>query len=55
MGGPLAAWLRETSGSWNQVFFLVILLDLATALTALFVLKRMRLKFRSAVPELSAA
>jgi MFS transporter, OFA family, oxalate/formate antiporter len=42
LGGPLAAQLRKTSGSWLPVFGLVIVMDIATALLALFLLKRMR-------------
>jgi oxalate/formate antiporter len=42
LGGPLAALLREQSGSWNPVFGLAIAADLITACLALFVLKRMR-------------
>jgi MFS transporter, OFA family, oxalate/formate antiporter len=42
LGGPLAALLRKTSGSWLPVFGLVIVMDIATALLALFLLKRMR-------------
>ena len=42
LGGPLAALLRETTGSWVPVFALVIALDVLTALLALFVLKSMR-------------
>jgi MFS transporter, OFA family, oxalate/formate antiporter len=42
LGGPLAAKLREISGSWLPVFGLVIALDVATACLALFVLKPMR-------------
>lgn len=44
-GGPLAALLRDATGGWVPVFVLVILLDVSTALLALFVLKPMRLKY----------
>ena len=44
-GGPLAALLRDATGGWVPVFVLVILLDVSTALLALFVLTPMRLKY----------
>ena len=44
-GGPLAALLRDATGGWVPVFVLVILLDVSTALLALFVLKPMRRKY----------
>jgi MFS transporter, OFA family, oxalate/formate antiporter len=46
LGGPLAALLRAAAGSWLPIFGLVILLDAATALLALFVLKPMRAQDR---------
>jgi OFA family oxalate/formate antiporter-like MFS transporter len=46
LGGPLAALLRGAAGSWLPVFGLVILLDVVTALLALFVLKPMRARNR---------
>jgi oxalate/formate antiporter len=42
LGGPLAALLKESTGSWIPVFTLAIAADLVTALLALFVLKSMR-------------
>jgi len=42
LGGPLAALLKESTGSWIPVFTLAIGADLVTALLALFVLKSMR-------------
>jgi MFS family permease len=42
LGGPLAAWMRVATGSWLPVFAVVIAMDLATGLLALFVLKPMR-------------
>ncbi len=50
LGGPLAAWLRESYGSWNPVFMIVITLDVITACTALLILKRMRTSNKSLVP-----
>jgi MFS transporter, OFA family, oxalate/formate antiporter len=48
LGGPLAALLHETTGSWIPVFAVVITMDLLTALLAWFVLKPMRGKFLQA-------
>jgi len=45
LGGPLAALLREQSGSWIPVFGLAIAADVITALLALFVLKTMRRRY----------
>jgi MFS transporter, OFA family, oxalate/formate antiporter len=42
LGGPMAAWLRDETGSWVPVFVLIVALDVITALLALFVLKPMR-------------
>jgi oxalate/formate antiporter len=53
-GGPLAALLRDATGGWVPVFTLVIVLDVATALLALFVLKPMRQRYIDGVtPDLS--
>ena len=58
LGGPAAAWLFLRSGSWFPVFWLIILLDAATAVLALAVLRPLRRDFiigvRSA-PELAPA
>ena len=45
LGGPVAALIRESSGSWTPVFLIVIALDLVTALLALFVLKPLRVSW----------
>lgn len=45
LGGPLAALLHETTGSWIPVFHLVIGMDLLTALLAFVVLKPLRRKY----------
>ncbi|HEX9390810.1 MAG TPA: oxalate/formate MFS antiporter [Usitatibacteraceae bacterium] len=45
LGGPLAALLREQTGSWTPVFSLAIGADVATALLAIFVLKAMRKRY----------
>jgi OFA family oxalate/formate antiporter-like MFS transporter len=42
LGGPLAAWLHERTGSWTTVFATVICLDFAAALLAVTALKPMR-------------
>ena len=42
LGGPLAALLREHTGSWLPVFTIAIAMDVLTAVLALSVLKPMR-------------
>ncbi len=42
LGGPVAAYIREVTGNWTTVFTIVIVLDVITALLALFVLKTLR-------------
>jgi oxalate/formate antiporter len=42
LGGPVAALIHDSAGSWFPVFILAIGMDVITALLALFVLKRMR-------------
>jgi OFA family oxalate/formate antiporter-like MFS transporter len=42
VGGPLAALLHDTTGSWIPVFNVVIAMDLITAALAFFVLRPMR-------------
>ncbi len=42
LGGPVAAWLRESYGSWMPVFTTVIALDLLTAFSAYFILRKLR-------------
>jgi MFS transporter, OFA family, oxalate/formate antiporter len=42
LGGPLAAMLREQTGSWLPVFTIAIAMDVLTAVLALAVLKPMR-------------
>jgi oxalate/formate antiporter len=44
LGGPAAAFLKQTTGSWTAVFILVAALDAVTALLALTVLRSMRRK-----------
>ena len=47
-GGPLAALLREQTGSWTPVFLAAAALDVLTALLALFELKPMRRAYAAA-------
>jgi MFS family permease len=42
LGGPLAAWMHESTGTWSAVFILVIALDFIAAFLAIAVLKPMR-------------
>jgi len=42
LGGPAAAFLKQTTGSWTVVFMLVACLDALTAVLAITVLKTMR-------------
>jgi oxalate/formate antiporter len=47
LGGPIAASIHDSSGSWMPVFALIVMMDLLTGLLALFVLKPMRRGLRS--------
>src|SRR6476659_8211173 len=42
LGGPAAAFLKQSTGSWTTVFIIVALLDALTAFLAITVLKQMR-------------
>jgi OFA family oxalate/formate antiporter-like MFS transporter len=42
LGGPAAAFLKQTTGSWGAVFIIVALLDAVTALLAVTLLRKMR-------------
>ena len=44
LGGPAAAYIKQTTGSWSSVFIIVAVLDIVTALLAITVLKSMRAK-----------
>jgi OFA family oxalate/formate antiporter-like MFS transporter len=46
LGGPVAALIYQSTGNWMPVFGLIIGMDLATALLALFVLKPVRRSMR---------
>jgi oxalate/formate antiporter len=48
LGGPLAALLHKATGSWMPVFELVIAMNFATALLAIFVLKPLRRRWFAA-------
>ena len=42
LGGPAAAFLKQTTGSWTSVFLVVAVLDAITALLAITMLRRLR-------------
>jgi oxalate/formate antiporter len=44
LGGPAAAFIKQTTGSWTSVFIIVAVLDIVTALLAITVLRSMRAK-----------
>jgi oxalate/formate antiporter len=44
LGGPAAAYLHQTTGSWTAVFIVVAILDAVTALLAITALRSMRQK-----------
>jgi MFS transporter, OFA family, oxalate/formate antiporter len=48
LGGLVAATMRVATGSWTPVFGVVVAMDIATALLALFVLKQMRAAYLGA-------
>ncbi len=48
LAGPAAAFLKQTTGSWNAVFIVVAVLDAITAILAITVLKSMRRKHLAA-------
>jgi MFS transporter, OFA family, oxalate/formate antiporter len=48
LGGPVAAAMRVATGSWTPVFGVAVAMDVATALLALFALKRMRAAYHGA-------
>jgi len=50
-GGPVAALLREMTGSWSLVFYMVIMLDVVTAILAISLLKKMRSKYKESCDE----
>ena len=54
LGGPMAALLHERTHSWAPIFALVVIMDVATALLALFVLKSWRSRMASACVDIVA-
>jgi MFS transporter, OFA family, oxalate/formate antiporter len=42
LGGPVAAFLKQTTGSWTSVFITVAVLDAVTALLAITALRKLR-------------
>ena len=48
LGGPAAAYIKQTTGSWTSVFVIVAILDIVTALLAITVLKSMRARHMQA-------
>ena len=50
LGGPLAAWMHEKTGSWSSVFIAVISLDFIAAFLAIAVLKPMRARLLARPP-----
>jgi oxalate/formate antiporter len=51
LGGPLAAYMHDATGSWMPVFIVVIAMNFATAILAQWILKPMRNKFLSKTEE----
>jgi oxalate/formate antiporter len=45
LGGPVAAAIHDANGSWVPVFLIAIGMDLLTGLLALFVLKKLRMRY----------
>ena len=48
LGGPAAAYIKQTTGSWTAVFIIVAALDLITALLAITALRSMRTRHMQA-------
>ncbi|MGH7014775.1 MAG: oxalate/formate MFS antiporter [Stellaceae bacterium] len=44
LGGPVAAFLKQTTGSWTAVFAVVVCLDVLTAVLAVTALRPLRLR-----------
>jgi MFS transporter, OFA family, oxalate/formate antiporter len=55
LGGPVAAAMRVATGSWTPVFAVAVVMDVATALLALFALKQMRAAYLGAHHSLPSA
>jgi OFA family oxalate/formate antiporter-like MFS transporter len=50
LGGPVAAMLHASTGSWLPVFAVIITMDFATAVLAIAVLKPMRRRWLETSP-----
>jgi OFA family oxalate/formate antiporter-like MFS transporter len=48
LGGPLAAWLHDATGSWLPVFGIIITCDVLTGILALVALKPLRRRYAAA-------
>jgi MFS family permease len=48
LGGPAAAFLKQTTGSWATVFIVVAILDAVTAILAITVLRKIRTRHMEA-------
>jgi hypothetical protein len=48
LGGPVAALLHDSTGSWIPVFAVIIVMDFTTAALAIGVLKPMRQRWLAA-------
>ncbi len=53
LGGPMASLLHDATGSWTAVFGVAILADVATAVLAVALLKRLRRRMGAGAPERS--
>ena len=51
LGGPVAAYLHQVTGSWVPIFLIVIAMDWTTAVLAIRVLKPMRQRRRDEIVE----
>ena len=47
LGGPLAAWMHDLTGSWIPVFVVIITMDVITGVLALIALKPMRRAYKA--------
>lgn len=55
LGGPVAAYIHEATHSWVPIFGMVTVMDIATAMLALFVLKSWRARMASRPVEMVPA
>jgi MFS family permease len=47
LGGPLAAWMHELTGSWIPIFIVIITMDVLTGVLALIALKPLRRAYKA--------